>query len=491
MTKRRKLVAGLVVGILCVNTFGNYAMAWKNPIEEAKKKEHVKVIDFKALTVEEAIETGLKNSIDLKQVKNQIAIAEVRDKRAEYLGDKLIDGDKLINKGKIELSQGQSDLNDAKKQLEEQQKFVDLMPDGPEKEAMQAQLAAGSKKLEAKQEYINHKYQKLDGAQTTLIDALQQSGDVIAGSLDFTSLDFLGVDASANLTATMAGISYEVTNASYEIYKNAISLLIQKNYYDALKAEKILGVKAKAVERGKVQYEFSKDGYEEGMKAKDAVLLANVYYETTQVEHKLAEMDYKNALLTLKKSLNIPLDTEIGLIDVFVDKKEVTDLELGIKSGLENRLEAKKAIGELAVKQLNFELASKKYTPNTFPYKEAKLLEEQAKINYENTELTIKSSITESYQTLMSVGEALEISKEMVKQAEENLEISEFKYKEGFGVETTLLKQLDIESSAGTLIEVLAAEETLTQVEEKIIEITYNYNLAKMKYYNDIAKFND
>ena len=495
MIKRRKLIASLVVGILCVNTFGNYSMAWRNPIEEAKKKaEVVKEIDFKALTVEEAIETGIKNSIDLRLVKNNIALAKVRDKRASDIGESLIDGDDLIKSNKNYLSESQSAVDAGKAQLEQQQAQYDAIKGGLTEEqqaAMEAQLAAGAAEIEANQTAIDAGYQKLDGANTTLINALQDTGEFISGAIDFSSLNSYGVDGSANLAATMAEISYEVTNASYEIYKNAISLGIEKNYYDALKAEKIVGVKAKAEERGKVQYQFSKDGYDEGLNAKDEVLVANLFYEGTQIEHKIAETEYKNALITLKKSLNIPLDTEIGLIDIVINEKEVPNLEEGIKSGIENRLEAKSAIGELAINQLNFELASKKYTSNTYPYQEAKLLEEQAQIKYENVELGIKSSIRESYQTLISVGEMIDMSKQMVKEAEENLEIAEFKYKEGYGTETTLLRSLDIEGSAGTLVDVLAAEETYTDVEEQIIELTHNYNLAKMKYYNDIAKFND
>ena len=83
----------------------------------------------------------------------------------------------------------------------------------------------------------------------------------------------------------------------------------------------------------------------------------------------------------------------------------------------------------------------------------------------------------------------LESTKEMVDEAKENLEIAILKYKEGFGVETSLLKNLNLEDSAGTIVEVLAAEEKLAEIEESVVQVTYAYNLARMQYLNNTGNF--
>jgi hypothetical protein len=44
-----------------------------------------------------------------------------------------------------------------------------------------------------------------------------------------------------------------------------------------------------------------------------------------------------------------------------------------------------------------------------------------------------------------------------------------------------------MEDAGGTIFEVLAAEEKLSEVEEKVVEIVYGYNLAKSKYEVDIC----
>ena len=83
----------------------------------------------------------------------------------------------------------------------------------------------------------------------------------------------------------------------------------------------------------------------------------------------------------------------------------------------------------------------------------------------------------------------LEETKEMIEEAKDNVEIATAKYQEGFGVENSLLKSLNLGDSSGTIIEVLAAEEKLAEIEENVVKIIYNYNLARMQYLNNIGDF--
>jgi outer membrane protein TolC len=336
---------------------------------------------------------------------------------------------------------------------------------------------------------LNENWTRLDNKELSFTEALQAAGTSIGGKLNFDSLDQLNVKSTSNMMNTMASVSYEVTEASYEIYKNQVAMLIQKSYYDVLKAQKMLEAKNKAMERGRKQYEFAKASYEEGLKAKDDMLMAELYYKATQLEYRKAQGDLQNALTEFKKNINVPLDSDVVLTQVLEDKGEEPDLNEGLESGLKKRLEIRKGIGEVVVYDANFESVSKRYPSKTFQYREAELLKERARINYEKTILDVKNSIYQSYEVLKTTNDMLRMADDMADKAYENLEIAEYKYKEGFGVETSLLKKLDLEASAGTIIEVLAAEENLAQIEEKVIEITYSYNLAKVKYYNDIGKY--
>lgn len=483
--------------------------------ESTEVKKDTKVEKNLALTIEEAVQLGLENSIDLRMVRNEIDLSALKQDRTEYLSKKLKDGDRKLKNASEEISKNQKLLDEEKQKLSYAESLINKANDAdkmivtPDGKAIPLSVYAQSlgvstamaeagyrNKLQEGSETINSNQIKLDSmrdeipaGKSTLLDSLQEAGTSISDKLKFDSLESLTIDSTSDLMSTMAGISYEVTNASYDIYKNQIAMLIQKNYYDVLKAQKIFAVKEKAMERAKKQYEFAKDSYDVGMKAKDDMLLAEVYYKSTQIECRKAEGDLENALIELKKNLNLSLDTDIVLTDVLVDERETPDLEEGLESGLKNRLEIRKTLGEVAIYDLNFEQTKEKYPDMTFQYKEAKLLKEKARLGYDKAFQGVETSIKQSYETLITVGDMMENAKEMVEKARESVEIAEFKYKEGFGVESSLLKKLDLESAAGTIVEVLAAEENLSNVEEKVVEIIYSYNLIKVKYYNDAGKF--
>ncbi|SKC56765.1 TolC family protein [Maledivibacter halophilus] len=479
--RKNKFLIGVLISLLLFNV----AFAGNSSKEEEKA---VEVRKNMSLNIEETVQLGLEKSIDLKVVRNEIDLSALKQDRTEYLSKKLEDGDKKIEKGKEELNKAE-DLLD--KGISPVDKEINL-PDGSTIDIEAGKPIPDSIKdivIPGMKEELKNRRGDLGAGKSLLIDSLQEAGISISENLSFDSLDSLNVDSTSNLMTTMADISYEVTNASYNIYKNQIAMLIQKNYYDVLKAQKMVEVKKKAMERAKKQYEFAKDSYDVGMKARDDMLLSDVYYKGTQIEYRKAQGDLENALIELKKNLNIPLDTNIELTDVLVDEREIPDLDEGLESGIKNRLEIKKTLGEVAIYDLNFEKIKKKYPDITYQYKEAKLLKDKARLGYDKAIKDVVSQVRQSYETLITVGDMLEKAKDMVERAQENVEIAEYKYKEGLGTDSTLLKKLDIEMAAGTIVEVLAAEENLSNVEEKVVEIMYSYNMAKVKYYNDAGKF--
>ncbi|WP_422447068.1 TolC family protein [Thermoanaerobacterium sp. DL9XJH110] len=441
------------------------------------------------LSIEDAVRLGINNSIALKQVQNQIDISDLNLDRARYQSKKLKDADKRISEGREELSQAQSVLNMGYAPVDV------TLPDGtvikkgtninslPLPEDMKKQI------IEGIQSQIDSARKELEQGISKIDSALEEAGAEFSEKLNFESLKSLDINSTRDIMTTMAEVSDEVTRASYDIYKNQVALLIQKSYYDVLKAKKMLEVKDKAVKRAQEQFNLTKESYEKGMKAKDDMLLAELYYKKTQIEYRQAQENLNNAFTELKKNLNVPQDTVIELKDALAEEPQQEDLEQGLLSGMKNRLEIKQAFGQVIVYNLNFEATKKTYPENTFQYREAKLLKEKAELNLEKARLDVESSIRQSYETMQSAADMLKTARSMVEEAKEVVDIARFKYNEGYGIENSLLKKLDLESASGTIVEVLAAEENLADVEEKVVEITYGYNLARMKYYNDIGKF--
>ncbi|MDI3480653.1 MAG: hypothetical protein PWQ97_308 [Tepidanaerobacteraceae bacterium] len=459
------------------------------------------------LTIEDAVKKGLENSISLKQVQNQMDISDLTLERAKYQSKKLKDADKKLSRGKSQLQEAQSTVENLEGILEGKASNQDItLPNGLVLKA--GQTIDDVKKLynldentidtlktqfEAQIDMIQTQIKagstSLSTGESKLDAALQEAAGEFSDKLNIEGLKSLDIKSTQDLMTTMAEISDEVTNASYDIYKNQIALLIQKSYYDVLKAQKMLEVKQKAMDRAKKQFDLATESYRTGMKAKDDMLLAELYYKKTQIEYQQALEDLDNAMIEFKKNINVPQDTQIELTDVMAEEVKDEDLEQGLKSGLVNRLEIKKAFGQLVVNDLSFESIKKTYPENTFQYREAELLKEKARLEYENTKLAVESSIRQSYETMKRTGEMLKLTQDMVGRAKEVVDIASYKYSEGFGEDNSLLKQLNLESASGTILEVLAAQENLADVEEKVVEIMYGYNLARMKYFNDIGKF--
>ena len=449
------------------------------------------------LNIEEAVKLGLENSTALKQVQNEIELSRLSDDRARFLKEEAHDADRAISSGYEQVNAAEALLQNnvippaagvptaLQGKTFDQAKAV-LIAGGASSQDAEAQVSGIVTQISSS---LSRARSSLSQGDMDLSEAMSQAGQTLSDKLNLASVESFGVDATGDMMTTMSRVSLEVTKASYDIYKNQIAMLIKKGYYDVLKAQKLLEAKQKAMDRAKKQWDFAADSFNEGMKAKDDVLLAEVYYKGIQIEYKNAEGNLKNAFIELKKNMNIPMDTEIKLTDVLADKVEKQNLEEGLVSGMKNRLEMKRALGEELIYISNEKYARQYYDKITFQYKEAGLRKEKAVLNFEKTKNEVEASIRQSYETLNSTGEMLELSGDMAEKARESVDIAEYKYKEGFGAESSLLKKLDLEASAGTIVEVLAAEENLSQVEEKVVEIMYGYNMAKMKYLNDIGKF--
>lgn len=441
------------------------------------------------ITIQDAVRVGLENSVDLKQVQNQMAISDLTLERANYESKKLKDADRDISRGKSALQEAKNAINQGIAPeditlpngmvIKKGTKISDLPLDENTKQNIIGSI----------QQEIENGLSTLEAGESLLDSVLQEAGSQFSDKLNIENLKSLDIHSTQDLMTTMAQVSDDVTRASYDIYKNQIALLIQKSYYDVLKAQKMLEVKQRAMDRAKKQYDITVESYKNGMKAKDDTLLAELYYKQTQIEYQQALSDLNNAMTELKKNMNVPQDTELVLTDVLADKVEEQNLEEGLKSGLANRLEIKKAFGQVVVNDLTFDSVKKNYPEITFQYREAALMKEKARLEYDKTRSEVESSIRESFETMQRAGEMLKLTQQMVDKAREVVDIAEYKYNEGFGEDNSLLKKLDLESSAGTILEVLAAQENLANVEEKVVEVMYGYNLARMKYFNDIGKF--
>lgn len=498
-------------------------------LEENKDSDDVEQKTLN-LTAESAVEYGLEHSKDIQILENKIQIAIIASQNANSNSKDLKDAKGSLQDASNEIFDKRKLINSKQKQLDSAKAafsngivplpipYTDkegnpiTIPQGlkisgikdelikcgytsVEAEYISGELIKGvESKLKSSQSEIDQGNVALNEAQTTLElkkeefnSVLKDTSETLNTKIDFGSIIKLDANDASELMITMAGVNLNVTRYAKGIYKNQIAMLIQKNYYDSLYAEKIFELKKIAKERGEKQYNMVKLSYENGMKAKDDFLLSKMYYDSTVISCRLAEANYKNALSELKKNMNLDMNTEITLEDSLLKNTTEESLENGLKTGLTNRIEIQQTLGQLTIYQLNEKILNSRaeYRSDTKGRKEAKLLREGAELQLDKTKTTVTSEINQSYEMMVAAGEMLEASNELIKNAEEVVSIAKLKYEQGFGAENSLLKQMNLEESSGTIVELIAAQEKLSEVESQVAQIRYSYTMAKIKYYND------
>jgi outer membrane protein TolC len=430
-------------------------------VEEEDTAE--KTLNFNA---ESAVTYGLENNKTISILENKIQLAIVSSKVASSNADDLADAEDLLQDAASEIFDAKQDIDD----------YVDYY------EAYGVEVDASDL-----YDALDEAQTILDSSQSEFEDALYNASYTLDNKISYSSLITLDADDAGDLMIKMAGVNLDITKYAKGIYRNQIAMLIKKNYYDALYAEKMYELKKTAKERGEKQYNMVKLSYENGMKAKDDLLLSKMYYDGTVISCRLAESTYKNAIFELKENMNVDMDTEIILEDSMINEVIEENLADGLTSGLTNRIEIQQALGQLGIYILNKELlnSNPEYKTEVNGKTEAKLLVEGAELQLDKAKTTVKSEINQSYETMVAAGEMLEASNELIKNAEEVVSIANLKYEQGFGAENALLKQMDLQDSSGTILELIAAQEKLSDVEAQVAQISYGYTMAKVKYYND------
>ncbi len=504
---------------------------YKLPSETADKKDENKDENKDTspmvLTADAAVKFGLEHNKSIELLDNKIRLAMVVSQNASKNSEDLKDAKKMLNDAsnqlfdkRKQLSEGQEQVDSAKDLLSKGIAPMALtvpipgigeIPVQPGANILDTLIAAGvpsamansvaSKVVEEAREQLGLQQDSIDEGRTAIYEAektlelkqeqfkevMKDTSEKVGTKIDFNTVISLDANDAGKLMVTMAGVNLDVTRYAKEIYKNQIAMLIQKNYYDALYAEKIYFLKKTAMERGLKQYDMAKLSYENGMKAKDDMLLGKMYYDGTVIALNLAEANYKNALYELKKNINLDMDTEITLTDSMQKDVITESLEEGLKSGLTNRIEIQQILGQLTIYQLNEELLNSRaeYRNNSRALTEARLLKKGAEIELERTKTNLKSEISQSYETMVAAGKMIESSGELINNAEEVVRIARLKYEQGFGAENALLKQLNLQESSGTMAELIAAQEKLAEVEAQVAQIRYSYTMARIKYKND------
>lgn len=479
------------------------------------------------LTIDEAVEKGLASSIAMSKVKNQAELAALISENAEKSKNDIYNAENKLSNAESEISDGRTMAYDSLDKIDIAQSLLDqgmapqdiplmhpvthqLLATIPAKANIQQFLndchlsayVSASDVIAKVQNELNSSKAKVNGALEDLDEGTQEymaskskydlstqfAMTSIANKLSTSTISSLESKHLADLMVEMAKIQDKMTSYSVNIYKNKIALLIQNSYCEALKQKMLLVAKDKTMQRAQLQYEYADYAYKVGAKSKDDMNLAKLYYDGSVMAYELQKKDYNNAMTELKKNMNMPLDTQLNLVEAQASSITSYQLIQGLNSGLTIRLEIKMAEAQVELyKDLRAAVCGSSYDEDDNQYKEANLLLKKAEIELSSTKLEVESSIRTSYETLTTMQRVLQTANQLKENAEETVEIAKLKYEVGFGADNSLLKSMNLQDISGTMAEVIAAEENLASIEQKVIEATDGFNLAQAKYLNDIG----
>lgn len=506
--------------------------------------------DKPVLTLDEAVEKGLKNNFLFQQVENKADLAKLIKENANNVKNDLINAESDLRSAESALADGRDQLVSSGAKLEKAQEalregrfpititsgtILEMLKGNPTLQqmfsaavggntsivlahegdsisdfcsssmgqtmammgygeaeitsALESQISKQESAYAAGQEKLESGTREYNEGQAKYQASLKYALSSVSNKLSTSTISSLDGKPLGELIEKMSTKQDEVTNYSIEIYRNQVALLIQKDYFEALKQQELLKVKQKAEERGRVQYEMAKAAFEVGMKSKDDMNIAKTYYDSTIMNTALQEKEYNTAMLELKKTLNVKMSEDFCVQAVEPDINETFDLNKGIESGLRLRLEMKTAeAGKDLYGYLMTAVNDSGYSSSSNQYKEVKLLQKQADIAYESQKVEVEKGIRDSYQTVQATRKLVETAQDLRENAESTLEAAKLKYEAGYAYSNSLLASLNLQQMAGTMVEVLAAEENLANIEEKQIEAMNGYNLARLKYLNDIGE---
>ncbi len=280
------------------------AAPYKLPAETADKKDENKDTSPMVLTADAAVKFGLEHNKSIELLDNKIRLAMVVSQNASKNSEDLKDAKKMLNDAsnqlfdkRKQLSEGQEQVDSAKDLLSKGIAPMALtvpipgigeIPVQPGANILDTLIAAGvpsgiadtvvPKVVEEARAQLGLKQDSIDEGRTAINEAektlelkqeqfkevMKDTSEKVGTKIDFNTVISLDANDAGKLMVTMAGVNLDVTRYAKEIYKNQIAMLIQKNYYDALYAEKIYFLKKTAMERGLKQYDMVKLSYENG-----------------------------------------------------------------------------------------------------------------------------------------------------------------------------------------------------------------------------------
>ena len=314
----------------------------------------------------------------------------------------------------------------------------------------------------------------------------------------------------------LAKLGIDQSKVAVELEKLDLALSVKEAYFNILKADKAVGVAKSSVESIEAHLTVAKDFYKVGIIALNDMLKSEVELANAQHDYIKAQNDARIARVSFNFLLSKSVDDPFELEDILIYTPESPDFKKSLEQALKIRPEIKAL--DIAGSQVDqqIKLAKSKYYPEAdFNYSYIKAGDtpavsgsdfqkansweatlglswtfwdwdktknsvrqvESQKRQLSQTRKTLEDGIRlQLKQAVLNLKEAEEkipTAKKAVDQAEENLRVSEQRYK----------------AQVTTSTEVLDAQTLLSQARMNYYSALYDHNLARAGLLRAIGKY--
>jgi len=249
--------------------------------------------------------------------------------------------------------------------------------------------------------------------------------------------------------------------------ESKIKLGAQQAYYALIYAQDDFNLKKQSLARAEAQLKVAKAAFDVGTKAKTDVLQAEMGLAGAQAAMTTAENNLEIERMNLNDFLGVDLDKKWNIIASHQQAAPVTQtLQQAEAEALQKRVEMTQVKEELKLAELNVELIEKYSIMSTYQGRIARNNVENSKTAIEQKEREISKDVSQAYLNLKAALKAIDFQKKAQEAAAESYRLTNLRFENGLA----------------TTLEVIQAEEELSDRENQYQRAVRTYNLAVVNF---------
>jgi hypothetical protein len=278
-------------------------------------------------------------------------------------------------------------------------------------------------------------------------------------SLDAAKAKYVG-NAQGEMNKKLNALAVTATEGK-------IKLGAQQAYYNLIFAQDDLELKKQSLNRAQTQLKVAKAAFDVGTKAKTDVLQAEMGLAGAQASLTQAQNSVEVARMDLNDFIGVDLTKNWKVVSSNKQAAPISmTLEQAQQQALAKRVEITKAQEEQKLAELNVKLIEEYSALSTYPGRVARNNVEKTKLGLDEQKRAINKEVAQAYLNLNAARQAIDFQKKAKDSAAESYRLTNLRFENGLA----------------TTLEVIQAEEELSDRENQYQKAVLNYNLAVVNF---------